>query len=217
MLKYLKANRYFFVPYSVLLLTSILLLVLIPKPDLHILSNKANTHFFDCFFKYLTYLGDGTMIGILFIVLLFFKYRIAFAFLTGSVITSVVVNLFKKVIFHNMYRPSKYFELFESYKLHLVDGVKIHSLQSFPSGHTATAFNLFLTLAILSKKNSLKFLFLCMACLVAYSRVYLSQHFLADITAGSVLGIIFIIAAFLWFDNIKKTWLDKSFVSKYNK
>jgi membrane-associated phospholipid phosphatase len=213
MKKLLKENFWFFIPYLIFLLFAGILLTNIPKPELHILSNKANSPFFDSFFKYATSLGNGAMIGVLFVVLLFFKYRYAFAFLAGSLAASLVVNLFKKVVFHDMYRPSKYFELFESYQLHFVEGVKLHELQSLPSGHTATAFNLFLTMALLTKNNVLKLFLFIMALLVSYSRVYLSQHFLIDITLGSVIGVLFIMLAWVWFGTFNKNWLEKSILS----
>jgi membrane-associated phospholipid phosphatase len=201
-------------PYLVFLLICGFLLAIFSKPQLHILSNEANSPFFDIFFKYATNLGDGAVIAVLFVILLFVRYRYAFAFLTGSLATALIVNLFKKVVFHNMYRPSKYFEMFETYKLHLVEGVKMHSLQSFPSGHTATAFNLFIMMAFMVKNNTLKFLFFVMAVLVAYSRVYISQHFLMDITAGSVIGVIIMTLAFVWFETFNKKWLDRSFLKR---
>lgn len=214
MKKLIKANRYFFIPYAIFLLVCIILLASFPKAELHILLNKANSPFFDIFFKYATWLGNGAVIAVLFVILLFVSYRYAFAFLTGSLATALVVNLFKKVIFHNMYRPSKYFELYETYKLHLVEGVKLHSLQSFPSGHTATAFNLFIMMAFIVKNNTLKFLFFIMAALVAYSRVYLSQHFIMDITAGSVVGVTVMALIFVWFEKFNKNWLDRSVLTR---
>ncbi len=210
MKKLIKANLYFFIPYTVFLLICIILLASYSKPGLHILFNKAHSSFFDIFFKYATWLGNGAVVAVLFIILIFVSYRYAFAFLTGSLATALVVNLFKKVIFHHMYRPSKYFELYETDKLHLVEGVKMHSLQSFPSGHTATAFNLFIMLALIVKSNTLKFVFFIMAALVAYSRIYLSQHFLMDITAGSVVGVTVMALVFVWFEKFNKNWLDLS-------
>ncbi len=210
----LKANRYFLIPYIFTLLACAILLIVFSKTELHILSNKAHSVFFDYFFKYLTNLGDGAMIAILFIALLFVKYRYAFAFLAGSLLTSAVVNILKKLVLHDMYRPSKYFEMYKTYQLHLVEGVKLHSLQSFPSGHTATAFNVFFMLAMLVKNKFLKLILFVLAALVAYSRVYLSQHFLIDISAGSVLGILFVLLAFWWLDNSDKPWLDNSLIRK---
>lgn len=214
MRKLLKENRYILLPYSVALVICLILLFIYSKAEIHIWLNKANSPFFDQFFKYSTFLGDGAMIAILFIALLYVKYRYAFAFLTGSLVTSAVVNILKRLIFTEMYRPVKYFEMHESFQLHLVEGVKMHSLHSFPSGHTATAFNVFFMLALLTKNKMLKFVFFVSAALVGYSRVYLSQHFLMDITAGSVLGIMLLIPFYLWFGNMRKTWLDKSLIRR---
>jgi membrane-associated phospholipid phosphatase len=214
MKKLFKENRWFIIPYLIFLSFAVILLLNYSKTELHIFSNEANSAFFDFFFKYATLLGDGTIIAILFIALLFVKYRFAFAFLAGSLATSLFVNIIKKVVLHDVYRPSKYFELFETYQLHFVEGVKLHALQSFPSGHSATAFNVFFTLALLTKNNVAKFLFFVAALLVAYSRVYLSQHFLIDISAGSLTGILFILFFFAWFNKFNKNWLDKSVVNR---
>lgn len=210
----LKKNRWFIIPYLFFLVIAVILLLTFSKTDLHILSNKANSLFLDYFFKYATYLGDGAMIAILFIVLLFIKCRYAFSFLAGSLATALVVNFVKKVLLHDVYRPSKYFEMYETYQLHFVEGVKLHSFQSFPSGHTATAFNVFLTLAILSKNNTLKLLLFIAALLVGYSRVYLSQHFFIDITAGSFLGTLLILIFWFWFERFNKNWLDYSILKR---
>ncbi len=214
MKKIIRENRYFLIPYILLFLFAIILLLFYSKAELHIASNEVNNAFFDTFFKYATNLGNGWMIAILFIGLLMIKYRYAFAFLSGSLITSLIVNVLKKLVFHDMYRPSKYFELYESYKLHFVEGVKLYQLQSFPSGHSATAFNVFLTLAILVKSNTLKFIFLLLAFFVAYSRIYLSQHFLIDITVGSLIGTSCILFSFIWFSNMKSPWLNSSVINR---
>ena len=212
MRKLLKENRYFLLPYLFTLIFCVVILFTHSKAEIHIWSNKANSPFFDQFFKYATLLGDGIVIAILFIALLFVKYRFAFAFLAGSLITSAVVNILKRLIFTEMFRPAKYFEMHESFQLHIVEGVKMHSLHSFPSGHTATAFNVFFMLALITENKLLKFIFFITAVLVAYSRVYLSQHFLMDIAAGSVLGVILLIPFFVWFGKVNKTWLDKSLI-----
>ena len=38
--------------------------------------------------------------------------------------------------------------------------------------------------------NALPFLLLILAALGAYSRIYLSQHFLSDVCVGSIIGFI---------------------------
>ncbi|SHE74755.1 PAP2 superfamily protein [Mariniphaga anaerophila] len=215
MKKLILKNRWFLLSYSIFFTTCIILLSIYSKPDLHILLNKANAPFFDFFFKNITHLGDGTMIGVLGVVFLFIKFRSAIAFLLGSIPAAIVVNIFKKVLTHDMYRPSKYFELFESYKLHLVEGVKLHSLQSFPSGHTATAFSVFLMLALVTKSNVGKLLLFFGAVVVAYSRVYISQHFMEDITVGSIISVVLMLAAFYWVQRWHKPWLDNSVLTTH--
>lgn len=214
MKKLFNENRGFLVPWLLLLAITAVLLVTYPKAQLHILSNQMHSPFCDSFFKTITNLGDGVLIAVLFVALLFVKYRYALAFLSGSLAASLVINLIKKLLLHDVYRPSKYFELYETYQLHFVEGVKLHAYQSFPSGHTTTAFNLFFMLAVIVKNQWLKLFFLVMAAVVAYSRVYLSQHFLIDIAAGSVFGTGFIFIAILFFNKIDKPWAEKSILKK---
>ena len=214
MKKLLLNNQAFFIPYALVLVVFSILLLSYNKADLHIMLNSAHSPFFDQFFRYATYLGDGVIIAILAVALLFVRFRHAIAFLIGSLVSAGIVNLFKKVLLEDMYRPSKYFELFETAQLHLVEGVNLHSLQSFPSGHTASAFSVFFFLALIAKRKSTKFGMFLLAIIVAYSRVYISQHFLVDITAGSIIAVLVMFFTFIWVKNWKKEWLDNSVLSK---
>ena len=45
-----------------------------------------------------------------------------------------------------------------------------------------------------------------MACLVAFSRVYLSQHFLIDIFAGSMIGVSVTLTLYLVFYHDDQKW-----------
>ena len=210
----LKENRYFLIPFLFTLTICVILLLSFSKTELHIFSNRANSVFFDYFFKHITNLGDGAMIAILTIVLLFIKYRYAIVFLSGSLLTAGIINLLKKVLLGDVFRPSKYFEMYETYQLHFVEGVKLHSVYSFPSGHTGTAFNLFFMLALISPGKWLKLFWFFMAAVVGYSRVYLSQHFLIDITVGSLIGTTIIFLMFWWISKSDKLWLDKSLIHR---
>ena len=93
---------------------------------------------------------------------------------------------------------------------HIVSGVHMHSSYSFPSGHAATIFAMCLILAGFTRNKTLKILFLFIAFLVAFSRVYLSQHFLTDMYAGSFIGILSSVLIFVIFDGFKAKWLDSS-------
>ncbi|PIF01992.1 MAG: hypothetical protein CR996_01705 [Draconibacterium sp.] len=210
-------NRYFLIPYIFVLLFVAVLLVFFSKPELHIFSNELHTPALTVFFKYATFLGDGWMIAILFLALLIVRYRYALAFLCGSLLASLIVNLLKKVLLHDIYRPAKYFELFETYQLWFAEGVKVHQLQSFPSGHTTVAFSVFFMLAIVVKNNFLKILFLIVAILTGYSRIYLSQHFLVDVAAGSLTGILCILFSVWWFNKQRAPWLENALLFKWKK
>jgi len=173
--------------YVLFFLFSIVLLSLFSKKILHIQMNEFHSSFFDFFFKYITYLGDGVMFGIAIIIFFFLNKRMSLVFAVSGVLTLLLTHLFKKIIFKGIPRPVK---LIGEEHLHLVDGVKIAMMNSFPSGHTTTAFAIFTILILYSSKNSIQYLWLMLAILAGVSRVYLSQHFWIDIFAGSILGIL---------------------------
>lgn len=110
-----------------------------------------------------------------------------------------------------MPRPVKYFEILGSeYELYLVPGVDINNWFSFPSGHTATAFAVSFAMALLIRSKTGQYALLLLALGVGYSRIYLSQHFLVDVVAGSIIGILTGWLAWLMFNRINKNWLDRS-------
>jgi len=158
------------------------------KSESHLIINNYHNEAFDFLFKYVTHLGDGILFPILIILLSFFKLRWSMYFLMASILTLLAMYLTKQLIFHGMARPVALFENEEF--LYLVDGVKIHYTNCFPSGHTTTAFALFSLLILIVKNNYLKSLFSLLAILAGFSRVYLSQHFLIDVLSGAVLGIV---------------------------
>jgi membrane-associated phospholipid phosphatase len=86
----------------------------------------------------------------------------------------------------------------------LIEGVKIHHWQSFPSGHTMTAFAFASASLFILKKAQLSLTFLLGAMLVGYSRMYLFQHFPRDVFAGSIFGIGVVLLLTPFFMNILK-------------
>mgnify|MGYP000920111285 CR=1 FL=1 len=78
----------------------------------------------------------------------------------------------------------------KDYKLNFVDGVEILNYHSFPSGHTTFAFAIFTSFAFIYQKPLQQIFFLFCALLVAFSRIYLLQHFLRDTIVGSMIGFV---------------------------
>ncbi|MGK7393664.1 MAG: phosphatase PAP2 family protein [Candidatus Cyclobacteriaceae bacterium M3_2C_046] len=173
--------------YLGLILTGALLMILFEKGHLVLLLNQHRNAFLDVFFIGWTFLGDGLMFLILVIIFLFIRlYWVVLTALTALVQT-VMVHLFKQWLFEDLARPKRFFEGLQ--ELNFIPGVDVHSSNSFPSGHTATAFAVatILILVIRSKFWSVGILFA--AILVGISRIYLLQHFFIDIYFGSAFGL----------------------------
>ncbi|NTW10669.1 MAG: phosphatase PAP2 family protein [Chlorobiaceae bacterium] len=58
---------------------------------------------------------------------------------------------------------------------------------SFPSGHSATAFSAAAVFSILFPR--FRFLFFSAAALIAFSRIAVGKHYVSDVIAGSFLGL----------------------------
>ncbi len=163
-------------------------LLLFGKAPIHLFFNHYHSPFFDQVFVYLTFLGDFTTVLVVIILLLFVKYGHALLVASGNIISALIAQGLKHFIFPDVVRPKEFFR--DTAQLYLVPGYENWSYYSFPSGHTTAAFTLYLCLAFVMKRPGWKLFFFCLALLVGYSRVYLSQHFLSDIYAGSIIGTL---------------------------
>lgn len=158
------------------------------KVELHQLLNTLNTPALDFFFKYYTHIGYGA-VSLIFIPYVLYKKSLKNLLLgiLNFLIAGLSVQFLKKIIIGDTLRPINFFTPKD---LHLIEGVSLNYHYSFPSGHSATSIAFFLFLAYLFYKNkSLQILFAFMGILGAYSRVYLSQHFIEDTIAGGMLGV----------------------------
>jgi undecaprenyl-diphosphatase len=59
---------------------------------------------------------------------------------------------------------------------------------SFPSGHTSMAFNTAMNISMLSHQPWVKITAFTWASAIAYSRLYLGEHYPSDIIAGALIG-----------------------------
>lgn len=186
----LKSNQWFLWPYAGLLLVMAVVLLSTTKGDAFLAINAAHSPFWDQFFRFGTYLGDGTLVAVvMLLVLLFYSIRRGLIGGISLIGISVVIQTLKRLVFTDSLRPKKYFTDID---LHIVEQVKVHGHHAMPSGHTAAAFALFMALSIIFARESklLSLLFLILASIVGYSRLYLAQHFMADVFFGSLIGVM---------------------------
>jgi len=198
MLSFLKKNKAFFIPYFIFLLAGGIALVLWSKTEIHLYINSFHSPFADMFFSAWTWLGLGAMILPVAIILAFVRLRYLIISVLGFLISGGINDLLK-IIFHSPRPQSIFKELHRS--LYLVPKVDMYSDFSFPSGHTATGFCMFCLLALYTKNNFFKFLFFLIAFLIAYSRMYLSEHFLKDVYAASLIGVGSALLTYYWVMN----------------
>lgn len=204
----IKQNRSFIIPYLFFLLISLFFLFSYSRSEIHIFINNYHNKTADIAFQVFSFLGTGYITALFVIIYLFIRYRYAIVLAASGIAVAIIVRIFKLLIFPDLQRPVSYFK--GVYDLYLVEGVKVHSYYSFPSGHTATAFVLFMILAVFVEKKWLKFIFCILALLTGYSRMYLSQHFLVDVVGGSVIGVIVAVMTIYLVNLYKKNWMEGS-------
>jgi membrane-associated phospholipid phosphatase len=212
----LYTNRVFFITYlAVLIPVGILQLIYSPE-ELMRWVNARNNAEADLFFANVTNLGDGTFMVIVAALLLIRSYRFALMGVVSFVVTGLLTIFLKQVVFPTALRPLKYFE-HSAWQYHLIKGLDVHSYNSFPSGHSMTAFAVFTLLALLDDRKGRGWFLALLAVVAAYSRVYLFQHFVADVWVGSLLGVTVSVATVvllsqLWAQNPKK-WHNKGLMN----
>lgn len=196
----LQQIRLFFIIYLILLIACLIIKLTYSRSEIYFAVNSINSPWADFIAPYVTDIGEGWTIIIISAIGALFNYRQAFLLATSYGITSILAQILKP-IFHAP-RPELYFKD-QLNRIHFVRGVEIYSHNSFPSGHTITAFSAAVVATYLCKNKNWGILFLLIAILVGYSRMYLSEHFFEDVTAGSVIGVMVTVFWITWLDSKK--------------
>ncbi len=204
---FLKTNKWLLSVYLVLIGIGGYYVWQQDKVSLHYQMNQVVGHaFWDSFFYYITYLGDGTIAAIFIALILVLNVRMGLALLICFALAGLVTYAIKQIGYDEVNRPSFVFHFFVKGKtLNYVEGVDLHIHNSFPSGHATQAFAVFGLLAFFLKQQWQKLVCIFIAILTAYSRVYLSQHWLIDILGGSLVGFTAAVFIYFSFSLIKKT------------
>lgn len=179
-------NPAFFITFGIWFILIASLLLLVTKRESFQFINSHHVLWADVLMTVNTFMGDGIFV-IAFAVLCCFLRKWSFAKgIFGTYIFSGLVCCVLKSIFHAD-RPAMMFKGDPAF--HVVSWLPVAHVNSFPSGHTTSAFAMATAIAIISKNKKLGLFCFILAALTGYSRIYLGQHFLEDVGMGSLLGV----------------------------
>ncbi len=159
----------------------------ISKGDALMLFARNRSEFRNDFFVIATLFGEGYVYFIAALVALAYRIRHAIMFVVTGILVALVAGSLKW--FFAQPRPATVF-----YKI-MDDITVVPDMYlnvgdtSFPSGHTMSGFAFWSIAAFVVRNKMLQVLFLFIALLVGVSRIYLFQHFLDDVLAGSFIGV----------------------------
>lgn len=142
-------------------------------------------------FNYLSAFGHGAgcLIAVLLILNFDFERRRGIWLVLGSTILAGTVTAVVKVL---VQRSRPFYEVTGA-EMTLNEALSNNAMHSFPSGHTATAVSLALALSILYPRAQK--LMLSFAAITALQRVVSQSHYVSDVFAGMVVGIVSVHAA----------------------
>ncbi|MHB1920787.1 MAG: phosphatase PAP2 family protein [Chitinophagaceae bacterium] len=192
----IRENFYFFILFFIWMVMGILAEILFTKEQLFFFFNLHYNHLGNLVIPWFTFIGTGWIFGIILLGLLVFKkYRLFFLGLLSLLVPFLVTALIKNWV--DAPRPALYFH--GKQRFHTVANIPIHQYLSFPSGHTTDAFSLFCFLSLVIPQKRWGIFFFIFSWMVAYSRMYLGQHFFLDVFAGSIIGTLFPLIIYWYF------------------
>jgi len=194
-----KENRSLFIGSFLFIITSIFVLIFLSKENGFFLLNPYHTNFLTNIFIRFTYLGDGFFCVVIGLLLFVFKKRfLSLMVLSSYAISGIIAQVLKYFIIEA--RPAVFLK--DSSYQYFINDVTLHNYHAFPSGHAASAFAMAAVLSFAVKNKKYSMLFLAGAILVGYSRIYLAQHFIDDVLAGAIIGLLSAIICWIFFEKL---------------
>ena len=141
----------------------------------------------DIAFSFITHLGEEVPWIILGIITLIFRRQYFPLAFFACLISTLLAQGIKNAL-PEQARPSK--AITDASMYHSVKGMVLHTVNSFPSGHTTAAFTVFLLCCLFIHKKWVIPVGFAYALAVGYSRIYLAQHFPKDVAGGMLLAVI---------------------------
>jgi membrane-associated phospholipid phosphatase len=156
--------------------------------DQLLLINGANNAIADIVFQGFTSIAE-VVLPVLFLFYLFrFRKEFALPYVYSYALSTGLIQALKHFVFTDALRPLAYFAS-SGIQWHIVPGLLISEFNSMPSGHTGAAFFMFFWVAALLQRFHWGMIAGIVAVGVAYSRVYLFQHFPVDTLVGAAIGV----------------------------
>jgi len=111
--------------------------------------------------------------------------KLLIGLIQGLIVSGLIAQILKHLFRYP--RPALYFH--NAAMVKAPHWITLYYYYSFPSGHTTAIFAVATLVSLFfSDKRSLTVFCFIIACLVAYSRIYLGEHFLEDVWLGSFIG-----------------------------
>jgi membrane-associated phospholipid phosphatase len=198
----LQLPRNFLIGGLLTLITGISLIFLslfLGKENAFLLLNGNLGNAADFFFYIWANAGDGFIWIPAFALTIMYKKKYVPFLIATIVWSTLITQSSKQVFFKSENRPTAV--ITNASLIHKVSGIEIHTTNSFPSGHTATAFSLFLFCCFISTKKWIVPLGFAYALLGGYARIYVAQHFPLDVGAGMLVAYCSVLLA--WFIQLK--------------
>ena len=173
-------------------ITSIIAVILLTlsftfnKESFFLLLNKDLGSLADVFFANITKGGEIVPWVLALVLILIFKKELFWLLLACFFISTLFVQGLKNVL-PEQARPTK--AITNLQQIHTVDGVELYKVHSFPSGHTSAAFTVFFIACFAIKARWVVPVGFIYVFLVAYSRIYLAEHFPRDIAGGMLIAV----------------------------
>ena len=188
------------------------LVILITQSESLLMINGNNSKILDQLMYHITRLPELFMIVFVIVLSAFHERKVFLSTIIAMSICGLSIVIFKQIIFSDFERPLAWLSS-NKINYHKVDGIKLHSNGSFPSGHTMSAFCALAIAGFISKNGFVQFLLFLLACASAYSRVYVAQHYLMDVYAGALIGYFYALLIYQLFSNKLRTpyWQNSIF------
>lgn len=186
-------SAFFYVIFLILFVIFLNQILYVDK-NLFLMINGIQNNFLDYFFQIITYGGSAVFWIVMILLFLIKKEKKTASYLICALLIDFILTVSLKGLFLRP-RPS---ETLSNIKL-----LRTEISPSFPSGHSSRVFAGATILGHQYPKY--KIIFIILAILVAFSRIYIGVHYPLDTLIGSINGILVgLLCLFLPIEKIRK-------------